>query len=174
MMKRILVPVDFSEFSLKALEGAIELARHFKAELVVVHVLEPVYLAGSGDPFGGGYDARVVYEELERSARQHLARLAAKLATRQIKARTRLAVGTAHQVIVETARKVRADLIVMSTHGRTGLSHLAMGSVAERVVRTAKCPVMTLRAAKRAARRRTRGARPAPPRPRAAVVRRSR
>jgi nucleotide-binding universal stress UspA family protein len=142
---RILVPVDFSDQSQFALDHAVELSRAFRAELLVLHVVEPVFLPGGGDAFGGGYDTRLVYEEIERSAREQLARVAAGLANRGVAARTLLHVGTAHEAIIDTARKVRADLIVMSTHGRSGLSHLFMGSVAERVVRSAACPVLTMR-----------------------------
>ena len=147
MFKRILVPVDFSDRSLEALDRAVDFGRDYAAALVVLHVVEPVYLPGSADAFGGGYDSRLVYEELEHSARERLMQLAADLARRRVPARPLLRAGTPHQVIVDVARRLKADLIMMSTHGRTGLSHLAMGSVAERVVRTATCPVMTLRAA---------------------------
>jgi len=145
LFTRILVPVDFSDQGQFALDRAVELSRAYPAELLVLHVVEPVFMPGGGDAFGAGYDTRLVYEEIERSAREQLARVAANLARRGVEVRTLLHVGTAHEVIIDTARKVRADLIVMSTHGRSGLSHLFMGSVAERVVRSAACPVLTMR-----------------------------
>jgi universal stress protein A len=146
MIKRILVPVDFSDPSLQALDYAIELGRRLKAELIVLHAVEPVYYPTAGDISGIAYDVGLVYQELERAGHAQLSRLAATLRARRVAVRALLLVGTAHRVITETAKKLKADLIVMSTHGRTGLLHVLMGSVAERVVRTAVCPVMTVRA----------------------------
>jgi universal stress protein A len=100
----ILVPTDFSNPSLEALERAIDLARRMKAELVVLHVIEPVYYAGVGDVPGVGYDTGLVYQELERAGRAQLARIGARLRTRRLRARTLLAFGTAHQTIDGTAR----------------------------------------------------------------------
>lgn len=168
MRTRILVPVDFSDPALHALEGAIQLARQLRAELIVLHVVEPVYYAMAGDV--PGLDAGLLYRELERSGREQLGRLAAKLRARRVPARTALAIGTAAERITESAKKLKVDFIVMSTHGRTGLSHFLMGSVAERVVRTAACPVMTIRPPAPVARRRTR--RPVRPGKRAAAARR--
>jgi nucleotide-binding universal stress UspA family protein len=144
MIKRILVPVDFSDPSLRALDYAIELSRRVKAELILLHSVEPVYYPAAADMYGIGFDVGNVYAEIERAARGQLSRLAGKLRARRVAVRTLLSAGTAHQVIVESAKKLKADLIIMSTHGRTGLSHVLIGSVAERVVRTATCPVLTL------------------------------
>jgi universal stress protein A len=148
MIKRILVPVDFSQPSLQALDYAIEFGQPFKPEFVVLHVLEPVYYPGAGDMYGPGYDMGLVYQELERAGRDQLSRIAATLQKKRLTVRTLLRVGTAYHVIVETAKKLKADLIIMSTHGRTGLSHVVMGSVAEKVVRSAACPVLTVRGQK--------------------------
>ncbi|MEO8601345.1 MAG: universal stress protein [bacterium] len=155
LFRCIVVPLDFSDQSQQALEYAVGLAQASKAEIVALHVVEPVFFAGSGEAFGGGYDTRMVYDELERAAREELAVVSAALAKRRIAVRTLLRTGVAHEVIVAAARRLKADLIVMSTHGRTGLSHLVMGSVAERVVRGAACPVLTMHGAARAARART-------------------
>jgi len=162
MIKRILVPVDFSQPSLQALEYAIEFGKAFKPEFVVLHVLEPLYYPGAGDMYGPGYDMGLVYQELERAAHEQLSRLSATLQKKRLTVRTLLRVGTAFHTIVETAKKLKADLIIMSTHGRTGLSHVVMGSVAEKVVRSAACPVLTVRGQERGRRpspRRDRGAR---------------
>jgi universal stress protein A len=151
MMKRILIPVDFSEPSLKALDYATKLARHRrpKPQLIVLHVVEPVYYPVAGEMYGVGLDLGSVYDEIERAARAQVARLTTSLRRRGATARGLICLGTAAQAIVETAKKLKADLIVLSTHGRTGLSHVVMGSVAERVVRTAPCAVMTVRASAR-------------------------
>jgi nucleotide-binding universal stress UspA family protein len=144
MIKRIVVPVDFSQTSLRALDYAVQLSRRLDARLTVVHVVEPVHYPMAGDLVGLGLDLSTVYTEIERAARTRLTKLAAKLEARRIVVRSLLTHGTPHYVIVESAKKLKADLIIMSTHGRTGLSHVLMGSVAERVVRLAECPVLTV------------------------------
>jgi universal stress protein A len=159
MMKRILVPVDFSEPSLHALEYAITFGQPFKAEFVVIFVLDPISFTPPVSPFGVEVDTGMLFEELQRSGRDQLTRLAANLKKRRVAVRTLLHIGTPYQVIVETAKKLRVDIIIMATHGRTGLSHLFLGSVAEKVVRSATCPVLTVRGSKRRA-----GAHPRVPR----------
>ena len=146
MIKRILVPVDFSDPSMQALEYAIELIRPHRAEIVVLHAVEPIYYPVTADLYGPGYDIGGVFREMEASGRKHLARLAADLQKRHLSARALLRVGTPAQVIVDAAKKLKADLIVMSTHGRTGLVHALLGSVTEKVVRSAACAVLTVRA----------------------------
>ena len=134
-IRQILVPVDFSAASLQALDYAVELATPFGAALTVLFVVEPLYTAG---------DFGVLLEEQQRVGNAELARLAARLEERGVTCRTLLGRGRPYQVIGDEARRCKADLIVMATHGRTGLSHLVMGSVAARVVRSAACPVLTL------------------------------
>jgi len=155
-IKQVLVPVDFSPNSLRALEYAIELAKPFKSRLSVLFAVEPIYYVVpdfTGSPAMG----EVLTEQL-RTARTQLARLAQQYAKRRIKLHTLLQTGTAYEAIADTAKQIKAELIVMATHGRTGMSHLLLGSVAERVVRVAPCPVLTLRPAqqKRAAARKRR------------------
>lgn len=145
MIKRILVPVDFSEPSRRALDYAVELGRGVGAELTVLHVVEPVYYPMAGDTSGIIYDASLLYEEVERGAKEQLSRIAGALRRRHVPVNPVIRTGAAHRVIADTAKRVKSDLIVMATHGRTGLSHVLMGSVAERVVRTAPCPVLTVR-----------------------------
>jgi nucleotide-binding universal stress UspA family protein len=144
-IRRVLVPIDFSRYSLKALDYAAELTRPLGAELIAIFVVEPIYYAmpdmiGTGMGGVGG-----VLEEQRANARRELEKLAQRQARRGRKLRTLLRSGVAHQGIVDAAKAAKADLIVMATHGRTGLSHALMGSVAERVVRTAACPVLTIR-----------------------------
>jgi universal stress protein A len=156
MFKRILVPVDFSESALQALDYAIEFGHSSKPEFVVVHVLEPVYYPGAGDMYGV-FDMSFAYREVERAGREQLAHVATRLHRKHLAVRTLLLSGSAQHAIVETAKKLKVDLIIMSTHGRTGLSHALLGSVAEGVLRNATCPVLTVRrqaSTKRAPRRR--------------------
>lgn len=147
-IKRILVPIDFSPPSLKALDYAADFAAPLSAELCVLFVIEPIYyavpdLAGAAAGAVGG-----LIEEQRKSGKEQLERLQTRYAKKNVKLRTLLQTGTPYQAIVDAAKSLKADMIAMSTHGRTGVSHLLMGSVAERVVRTAACPVLTIRAKK--------------------------
>lgn len=144
-IKRVLVPVDFSAASLKALEYAADFAGPLKAELSALFVIEPIYYAVP-DLAGAAAGATVgLIEEQRKSGKEQLERLQARYARRSIKLKTLLQTGTPYQAIVDTAKAIKADLIVMSTHGRTGMTHLLLGSVAERVVRSSACPVLTIR-----------------------------
>lgn len=145
LIKQILVPVDFSPVSLQALDYAVELARPFQAGLVVLHVVEPIYYATPADLYGPSANLSMLLDEQQKAAQEQLAVLATRLAEHQVKSETCVEPGVPYQVIVDTAARRRVDLIVMATHGRTGLSHLLLGSVAERVVRSAACPVLTVR-----------------------------
>ncbi len=142
--RRILHPTDFSRASGAAFARAMALAKADRAELLVVHVLTPAL-----PMVGDGYVSPKVYEEMEASARaagkKHLDRLVAKAKRAGVRARGVLLEGVPHERIVRAARAQRADLVVMGTHGRTGLARFFLGSVAERVVAMAGCPVLTVR-----------------------------
>jgi nucleotide-binding universal stress UspA family protein len=144
-IRRIFVPIDFSDSSMRALDYAIDLGRTFGAELAVLFVVEPIYFATPGDLYGTSANLGMLLEEQRRTAREELKKLDERLKKRGVDAQTVLGSGVPHEVIVETAKVRKADLIVMATHGRSGLSHLLMGSVAEKVVRSATCPVLTVR-----------------------------
>ena len=147
MIKRILVPVDFSNSSLKALEYALAVAKTFKAEVVVLYVVEPVYYSAP-DLTGGAETMATLMDEQRRLGRQQLLRLEQRYGKAGVPLRGVLETGTAYRAIADAAQALKADLIVMGTHGRTGVSHLLVGSVAERVVRTAPCPVLTVNPSK--------------------------
>jgi nucleotide-binding universal stress UspA family protein len=144
-IRRILHPSDFSKASGAAFAKAVDLAKSNRAELVVLHVLAPPMPMMAGD----GYVSPRVYEDLDKSARAYaskeLAGLVAKAKKAGVRAKAVLRDGMAHEQIARAARSPRADMIVIGTHGRTGLAKLFLGSVAGRVVATAKCPVMTVR-----------------------------
>ena len=138
---RILVPSDFSELSEKAVEAAVALAKRFNAEVDLVHVLEP-------PPYPEfGY----VHVPMKEGGLRNAAEAQFKNLRKRIPALTNLVkytpvrTGNAPYEIVQTARQLNADLIVIGTHGRTGLKRLALGSTAEKVVRHAHCPVLVLR-----------------------------
>ena len=143
--KKILCPVDFSPSAEKALRYAEGLAKHFGSEILLVHAYEdPAYIM----PMTGylGPEAGLI-NQLRAHLEEQLDNWQSAVAKAGFAVRTELLEGTAHQVVVDAAKQHAVDLIVMSTHGRTGLSHALMGSVAERVIRLAHCPVLTVRSA---------------------------
>lgn len=144
-IRRILVPIDFSSGSLRALEYARELARGLGAELLLLYVFEPMDFSGYSENFLPPPQLTQVLGEHHAKARERLARLAEETAASGPRARWLLVDGSPAQRIVETARAEGIDLVVMGTLGRTGVPHLLLGSVAEKVVRLAPCPVLTVR-----------------------------
>ncbi len=143
--RRILVPTDFSSCSDKALELAGKLARDQGAELIAVHVVETghVPLNAVIHP-GGDIEGVEVRAHMTKLGQHELERRVQALPIPAERKRLHIAEGSPASTICQVARELGADLIVMGTHGRTGLAHLLMGSVAERVVRAAKIPVLTL------------------------------
>ncbi len=140
---RILAPTDFSDFSRQTLKSALELAESFNAKLVLLHVTEPPPYPIEGlVPSTPGAN---LLDDLERQASHELAGVLPEARGSTVEVARRVVVGIPYRKIVEVAEEEKVDLIIMATHGRTGLSHLVMGSVAERVVRTAPCPVLTIR-----------------------------
>lgn len=146
MSRRILHPTDFSKASAPAFARAIAEARQTRSELLLVHVLAPVIPAVGASE---GYLSPSVYEEMSRSSRawaqKQMDRLLAKAKAARVRARGMLVEGVAHEQIVRAAKRQRAALIVIGTHGRTGVARFFLGSVAARVAATASCPVLTVR-----------------------------
>ena len=142
--RRILHPTDFSRASAPAMAKALQLARRDGAELLVAHVLlPPAPLVGDGFVSAGAYGALDV--AARKDAQKRLAALVARAKKTKVRVKGLLLRGIPHLQIPHTAKLKRADLIVMGTHGRSGLSRLFLGSVAERVIRLAPCPVLTVR-----------------------------
>ncbi|MBI4878959.1 MAG: universal stress protein [Planctomycetes bacterium] len=141
--EKILCPVDFSPDSQVALQYAADLAQSGGGELTVLHVVEPILY-----PVEYGM-APVPAVDLESTAtanaRGKLDELVEAIVAEGVRAATRVVFGRADQQICDVAREGRFDLIVLATHGLTGLKHLLLGSVAERVVRHADCPVLTVK-----------------------------
>jgi universal stress protein A len=138
-LKSILVPIDFSKISQKALEYAVPLAKQFGAKITLLHAIEPppysvdlTYV-----PMGEGFPIGPMKKELDA--------LAKKTIEPELLKEVLVRVGTAFEVITNVARDCGADLIVITTHGHTGLKHVFMGSTSERVVRHAPCPVFVVR-----------------------------
>jgi nucleotide-binding universal stress UspA family protein len=142
-LERILVPVDFSDCSLDAVEYAALVARQAKASVELLHVLEPV---SYGLDFTLGHA-----EERERKRgrlSKQLEELSAALSIAGIPTNSHLRGGLPGDSILDESRTLPSDLIVMGTHGRRGISHVLNGSVAEAVLRRAHCPVLTVRSPK--------------------------
>lgn len=139
----VLLATDFSDAAEAAETQGLDLARRLGAEVVYVHVGTEPSLYGEG-PFGM---ARVqsVYEAQRRWATDQLARRVERARGGGVAARFLLPDGVPHQAIVEAAEQEHADIIIIGTHGRSGLERIFLGSVAERVVRLAPCPVLTVR-----------------------------
>ena len=146
-MRRILAPMDFSEASREALRYAVMLAERLDANLEVLHVWEPSpYVSPSALVWLQG-EQQSFWEHVERDLSRRLRAWVVEIAdgkTSHIS--TRVEAGYTSQAILKAAEQGRFDLIVMGTHGRAGLSHLLLGSVAQRVSRLAPCPVLTVRA----------------------------
>ena len=143
-IRRILHPSDFSPASRAAFARAVTLAKTNRSELLVMHVLTPVVPL-----VGEGYVAPKVFDEIlasaEAQAQKQLGALVARAKKAGVRASSVLSEGMPSEQITRAARSRRVDLIVLGTHGRTGLAKLFVGSVASRVVATATCPVMTVR-----------------------------
>jgi nucleotide-binding universal stress UspA family protein len=142
-IKKILFPTDFSPYSAHALKYATALAESFKAKLYVVHVCE--------HPVGGGgleayhFSVPEYVADLEQSERKALAKSVAEIRDRGTDVEAIFTIGRAYQEIVKTAKELDVDVITMATHGNKGLSHFVFGSTAEKVVRLAPCPVLTVK-----------------------------
>jgi universal stress protein A len=143
-LKKILVPVDFSERSRKAVQYALTFAAESKAELLFVHIVEP-------------YIPPPDIVMVESAALESIALRAAKKYMRQLVAesepvvscKSEIRIGKPWVEIIKLAKETDTDLIVVSTHGRTGFAHLLMGSTAEQIVRHAGCPVLVVRQTER-------------------------
>jgi nucleotide-binding universal stress UspA family protein len=143
-LRHILVATDFSAASRMALRRAMEMALANKAELWIVHVASPPWPMSPD-----GYVLPRIYDEVELAVRadaqKRLGAILARARKSGIRGRALLLRGVAHEAIVKAARAHRADMIVLGTHGRTGVARFFVGSVAARVVAAASCPVLTVR-----------------------------
>ena len=144
-LKRILVPLDFSSPSRRALRFARKWAARFGSEICLLHVIEPTNTYGvlGTEPILMPLPSADYHEP----ARAELEKVAHEEFSDSKKVSVHLRDGVAYDEIVTAARELGVDLVIIATHGRTGLSHTLLGSTAERVVRHARCPVLTLRRA---------------------------
>jgi nucleotide-binding universal stress UspA family protein len=143
-MKRIMHATDFSPASRKAFKRALAEAKDHHAALTIVHVLSPVIgFVGDGSLAPSTYEA--LLRSTRAAAQKKLNALLASARSGRVRARGLLLEGVAHEQIVRAAKSYRADLLVVGTHGRTGVARFFVGSVAGRVVASARCPVLTVR-----------------------------
>jgi universal stress protein A len=141
-LRKILVPMDFSVCAKKALHYARAFARQFQASLTLLYVMPADYVVGSEF---GPVDFPLPEAELRRNSRKELLALAAAEGAGAAPVEALVRQGQPVHEIVTFAREAGMDLILLSTHGRTGFRHVLMGSVAENVVRYAPCPVLVVR-----------------------------
>lgn len=140
---KILTAIDFSENSDFAFDYAVTMARQFNAELTILHVInEPVDLRGF-------YVPHISFEQLEKEIEDGAVKMMESFCSTRLESftnyKTAIATGVPYDEITKKAEEIGASLIVIGTHGRTGLDHILFGSTAERVVRSANCPVMTIK-----------------------------
>ena len=141
-IKSILVPIDFSAPSEKALAYAVPFARQFGAKLTLLHVVEPV----ATPDFAGSFPLVMENDKVMAECKRHLERVVKDLQIEpKLTERTLVRQGRSFHEIAEAARTLKADLIIISTHGYSGLKHALLGSTTERVVRHAPCPVLVVR-----------------------------
>jgi nucleotide-binding universal stress UspA family protein len=140
--QRVLVPVDFSEYANQALEYAIGLASKLGARLTLLYVIQSL-------PLGGvDMDVTLPYayiQDLEAEIAHSMQACLERVTAAGLEGEVAVVHGVPFHEIIETAKMQQVDLIVMGTHGRTGLQHVLLGSVAEKVVRLAPCPVLVVR-----------------------------
>ena len=137
---KILVPVDFSEHSRKALRYALAFANQFDAEVTLVHIVEQMVYPGDWM-----YPPLAVTDFASEKREQMIERLRSLDAGSGVRTNHVVRLGRAWQEVVEIARESQTDMIILATHGYTGLKHVLLGSVAEKIVRHAPCPVLSVR-----------------------------
>ncbi|PJA95424.1 MAG: universal stress protein [Ignavibacteriales bacterium CG_4_9_14_3_um_filter_34_10] len=142
-IKKILVPIDFSDYSKNALRYAVEFAEIFKAKIFLVYVIEPMIYPT--DFSIGQVAIPAVENDLSARAEDELNNLVKTEISGRIESQIIIKSGKPFIEIIETATELDIDLIIIATHGHTGVEHLLFGSTAEKVVRKAPCPVLTLR-----------------------------
>lgn len=143
MIDKILVPIDFSDYSKNALKYAVQFAKHFNSSMYLIYVIEPVIYPAD---FSMGQVAIPAMDaNIQARAEEELSNLAKNYVDPSIKVEIIIKTGKPFVEINETAKEKDIDLIIIATHGHTGVEHLLFGSTAEKVVRKAPCPVLTLR-----------------------------
>ena len=142
-IKKILCPTDFSDPSYEGLKAANELADHHSAELILLYAVTPMPVIPATGALTG-FQLPSILKEMEEKAAEMMAHLKAEKVKKDINSRSMVIHGNPTDVIVKTAEEEKADLIVIATHGESGWRRFISGSVTERVVRMASCPVVAI------------------------------
>jgi nucleotide-binding universal stress UspA family protein len=142
-LRRVLAPTDFSDVSVATVVRASEIAEHFGAELIVAHVIPPVPTLPTDPHYN--FEVPAYQEALRENAERRLKETIRSHVSAAVRSRSLVSHGEPAREIVRIAEEEGVDLIVIATHGLTGWQHIVFGSVAEKVVRTAGCPVLTVR-----------------------------
>ena len=145
LIKSILFPTDFSNGARAAMDHAISLARDYKAKLILLYVVQDISIAEWYIP--SSLSATELVEDMQKSAWQEMNKWAEEVSSKVGDVEKLIVRGAPFVEIIKTAREKKADMIVIGTHGRTGIDHILFGSTAEKVVRKAPCPVLTVRIA---------------------------
>ncbi|OGU76728.1 MAG: stress protein UspA [Ignavibacteria bacterium RBG_16_34_14] len=142
-INKVLVPIDFSDYSKSSLKYAVNFAKHFNASLILVYVIEPVIYPP--DFSMGQIAIPTPGLEMDKRAVEELDKLAEQEIPSSLPVKKIIKTGKPFVEIIETAAEEDVDLIIIATHGHSGVEHILFGSTAEKVVRKAPCPVLTLR-----------------------------
>ena len=142
-IKKVLVPIDFSDYSKSALKYAINFAKSFGADMTLIYVVEPIIYPP--DFSMGQIAIPTISTEWDDRAREELDKLAKSEISAEVKVKTIIKTGKPFVEIIETAAEEDIDIIIIATHGHSAVEHILFGSTAEKVVRKAPCPVLTLR-----------------------------
>ena len=140
--QHVLVPLDFSAYAEQALDSAIALAQKLQARVTLLHVIQPPAVVNVA---GGIWPSSTFLQDLEAAGTRDMEGYLARVTAAGLAGEIVIVHGVPFQEILDTAKARQVDLIIMGTHGRTGLSHVLLGSVAEKVVRLAPCPVLIAR-----------------------------
>ncbi len=144
-IKTILFPTDFSQGARAAMDYAISLAQDYKAKLILLYVIQDISIAEWYIP--SSISAADLVADMQKSATREMEKWAAEAGGKVSNVETLIERGVPFVEIIRTAKERAADLLVIGTHGRTGIDHMLFGSTAEKVVRKSPCPVLTVRMA---------------------------
>jgi nucleotide-binding universal stress UspA family protein len=144
-IKTILLPTDFSQGARAAMDYAISLAQDYKAKLILIYVIQDISIAEWYIP--SSISAADLVEDMQKSANREMEKWGAETGTKVKDLEKLIVRGVPFVEIIRTAKEKNADMIVIGTHGRTGIDHMLFGSTAEKVVRKSPCPVLTVRMA---------------------------
>lgn len=141
-IKKILYPTDFSAYAAHAFPYVIDFAKKFRAHVTIIHVLLPPSYTFS---FEFPVDWSKIHKDMNEAAEFQISRVEKKLKKEKIKTGTIIEIGTPFTEIVQTAKELEIDLIIMATHGQGVVRHMLLGSTTEKVVRKAPCPALVIR-----------------------------